>query len=71
MSISVRFACGHPRQELGEAVDAAPTCPICGERRVSHVQAPPPRFRGAVRGPCVVSDRGSASPVRGNGDDAF
>ena len=54
MSIIVRFACGHAGQELGESADAAPTCPVCGERRVSHVQAPPPRFRGAVRGPCAV-----------------
>ena len=68
MSIIVRFACGHAGQELGEVVDAAPTCPICGERRVSHVQAPPPRFRGAVRGPCAVTDREHAYSSKGNGD---
>ena len=47
--ISVTFACAH-RFDL-ELSDMAPECPTCGERRVSRVTAPAPRFTGWVTGP--------------------
>ena len=40
--ITVTFACGHS-QQVNENVTEAPMC-RCGERRVSRVKAPAPRF---------------------------
>lgn len=47
--ISLRFACGHAF-DLDDAT-SAPVCPTCGERRVSRVTAPAPRFTGFCSGP--------------------
>ena len=56
MSITIRFACGHAAT-LEHPGDAVPICG-CGETRVQHVTARPPRFRGACTGPhadpCVL-----------------
>lgn len=49
LSIPITFACGHTATVL-ITQQAAPVCP-CGESRVRSVQARPPRFVGAVRGP--------------------
>lgn len=46
--ITIIFACGHTT-DVDDPV-APPIC-ACGERRISHVKAPPPRFVGACRGP--------------------
>ncbi len=50
--IEVSFACGH-RLDMETAGGAPPICPQCSERRVAHVKAPAPRFRGIVTGPCA------------------
>lgn len=47
--IRVRFVCGH-QQEVKDTISAAPIC-ACGERRIAHVDAPPPHFVGTVTGP--------------------
>lgn len=49
--IRVRMACGHPL-EWDETQPAPPVC-ACGDRRVSRVTAPAPRFVGVARGPSV------------------
>lgn len=49
--IAVTFACGHAGTTDGESV---PTCPTCDERRIRRVQARPPRFVGACRGPVAT-----------------
>ena len=49
MSITIRFACGH-QAELTDHTVGTPQCG-CGERRVQHVAARAPRFRGACTGP--------------------
>ena len=51
--IAVRFACGH-EIKIGENGNSTPVCP-CGEKRVSSVQARPPSFSGACRGPYAVT----------------
>lgn len=54
--IRIRFACGHTRLLGSDAGEVSVECETCGERRVSSVTAPPPRFRGvncAVEGPHV------------------
>lgn len=48
--IYVRFACGH-RFSIDPSVNAQPTCPACGETRVSRTTAPAPRFSGYCQGP--------------------
>ena len=54
--ITVTFGCGHQaRLESGGL--SAPTCPICGHRRIARTVAPPPRFRGACSGPCAETVR--------------
>jgi len=45
--MTVTFACGHTATV--ESTDT-PVC-HCGERRVSRVDAPPPRFHGVATGP--------------------
>lgn len=62
MSITIRFACGHGFS-LEPTSDVAPVCPTCGERRVSRVDAPAPRFTGWVTGPSAESAPLPAVPV--------
>lgn len=50
--IRVTFACGHT-VELPPTANKA-VCP-CGETRHTRVTAPPPRFRGTVRGPTATT----------------
>lgn len=50
MAIHVTFRCGH-EQAMGPNLPSAPTCQTCGERQIRRVKAPPPSFRGTVRGP--------------------
>jgi hypothetical protein len=52
-SIDIRFACGH-RMSLGRDADTSSVRCECGERRVSYVAAPPPRFTGTADGPHVT-----------------
>jgi hypothetical protein len=52
MAIVVTMACGCRVESDGIA---APVCATHHETRVQHVQARPPKFRGAVRGPCAVA----------------
>ena len=49
----VVFACGH---RVTFTDGDRPTCSTCGESRIATTTAPPPRFQGAVRGPCAVKD---------------
>ena len=60
MSVRITFACGHGQawQDGG-----APICATCGERRVSRVKAPAPRFRGVCVGPSATRDALAAVPV--------
>ena len=60
--ITVSFPCPHASVEWDEGTGGTPQCPICGERRVSRVQAPAPRFRGC-RGPSADGERLTAIPV--------
>jgi hypothetical protein len=60
--IRVRFACGHTVQ--GDERMTQAECRQCGETRVSHVTAPPPRFSGVVLGPCAQFENLPAVPVR-------
>lgn len=56
MSITIRFACGHPVLTV-EDIGQAPSCAACGERRVQSVVTDrAPRFRGSVTGPCASFD---------------
>lgn len=47
--ITIVFACGHRLDWADEKTQ--PVCPECGDRRVSRVTAPPPRFRGVGSSP--------------------
>ncbi len=47
--ITLVYRCGH-KQEVSDDFET-PICPICGERQVGRVTAPPPRFRGVATGP--------------------
>lgn len=58
--ITVRFACGHLFEVDGSA---APTCPMCGEHRVSRVTAPAPRFTGWCSGPSADSKPLTGVPI--------
>lgn len=51
--IRLTFACGHS-QPWNDGDGAI--CRTCGERRVSHTQAPAPRFRGVCVGPSATRD---------------
>ena len=62
MGIKVQFACGHTLTSPDDMTHAQ--CPACGERRVSRVTAPAPRFRGLVDGPCATFEVLPAVPVR-------
>ena len=59
--IRITFACGH--RLMQDAIEV-PLCPVCGERRVASVKAPPPRFRGMVLGPCAEYVELPAKPVK-------
>ena len=61
--IQVSFPCGHARITIGDAAETVPICPVCGERRVRHVTAPPPRFRGLCQGPGARPEDLAAAPV--------
>ncbi len=50
--VTVRFACEH-ELKVGDNPAATPQC-SCGEKRVTRVHAPPPRFSGACSGPYAV-----------------
>lgn len=45
--ISVYFSCGHP-PTMWQDGDGDPRCPLCGDRKIARVSAPPPRITGAV-----------------------
>ena len=49
--VIVTLACGCKVESDGLT---APQCAEHHESRVQHVTARPPRFRGAVTGPCAV-----------------
>lgn len=59
--IRLTFACGH-RFTLDDA-NTAPICPACGERRVSLVTAPAPRFSGFCQGPSADAQALAAIPI--------
>lgn len=46
---TITFACGH-HTTIGDNPSGPPVC-ACGERRIQHVKARPPRFTGACSGP--------------------
>jgi hypothetical protein len=62
----VLFGCGH-LVNLDADRTQVPSCPRCGERRVSRVvDVPPPRFTGHVTGPCATTkDLGPAPAPTG------
>lgn len=60
--ITLSMACGHTLT-VPHDIDAAPMCPTCGERRVQHVTARAPRFRGVAQGPHVTYESLPAIPV--------
>ena len=50
--MTVTFACGHQvTWDGGEA----PRCATCGERRIAHTNAPPPRITGTCESPLKVT----------------
>lgn len=59
--MTITFACGH-RVTLGTVGDTPPVCE-CGERQISTVKAPAPRFTGACQGPLAVTVSLPAVPV--------
>lgn len=59
--ITVTYACGHTANVSAKG-DVPPICE-CGERRVSRVKAPAPRFRGVCQGPSAVTVDLPAMPV--------
>lgn len=59
--IVATMACGH-RVKITDGI-AVPNCPKCQETRVARVSAPPPKFRGFVRGPCATFEDLPAKPV--------
>lgn len=50
MAIDLTFVCGHTAKAL-TGNETTPSCPECGERVISRVNAPPPVFSGHARGP--------------------
>lgn len=48
--MTVRFACGHQMPVKGDVEQKDLRC-VCGETRVSRVDAPPPRVRGTCTSP--------------------
>lgn len=60
--ITIRFACGHGFT-IDASVSAAPVCPTCGERRVSRVLAPAPKFTGFCSGPSAESKALEGTPI--------
>ena len=61
--ITLRFACRHRITFTDTDQPSAPVCPTCGERRVSHVTAPAPRFSGMAGGPCATGHPVSSRPM--------
>lgn len=49
--MTITFKCGHVLTV--DDVTEAPECQACGERQISNVTAPAPKFRGACSGPLV------------------
>jgi len=60
--IRLTFACGHAFS-IDAAVSDAPLCPACGERRVSRVTAPPPKFVGCCQGPSAEQKALEGLPI--------
>lgn len=60
MSVRLTFACGHG-QAWSDGQE--PRCEQCGERRVSRVTAPAPRFRGVCTGPSATREDLGPVPV--------
>ena len=61
--MTVTFACGHTTiLDDTRATDDAAICG-CGERRVTHVAARAPRFRGSCTGPYAEACSLEARPV--------
>lgn len=50
--MTIWFTCGHAL-DLDDVAEP-PVCPQCGERQITNVKAPAPRFTGACSGPVVV-----------------
>jgi hypothetical protein len=65
--ITVTFTCGH---QVALSGDEMPVC-ACGCDKIAHVNAPPPKFRGYVRGPHATYEELPAKPLvlgdKGNG----
>jgi DNA-directed RNA polymerase subunit RPC12/RpoP len=59
--ITLSMACGHT-VKIGDG-DGPVACPECGERRVSHVKARAPKFRGVVLGPYAQFESLTGVPV--------
>lgn len=51
--MTITFACGH-KATVSREISDRPRCPQCAETRISHVDAPPPTFRGVATGPLCV-----------------
>lgn len=60
--ITIRFACGHGFT-LASDPQSAPTCPTCGETRISRTTAPAPRFTGLCSGPTAETRALAAIPI--------
>ncbi len=64
MSITVRFACDHSQPVARvDTGTAPPICRVCGERRIRHVDAPPPNVRGRCTGPSARPEALEALPI--------
>jgi len=62
--ITAKLACGHGDIQIDPGSENRPVCPMCGERRVRHVIAPPPKFSGLAKGPHAIG--GSTDPIATN-----
>lgn len=60
--ITIIFACGH-RFTLSSDPQSAPSCPTCGETRISRTAAPLPRFTGLCSGPYADTQPLAAIPI--------
>lgn len=60
MSVPVMFGCGHWVALSGNEI--IPRC-HCGNEHIEHIDAPAPKFRGHVQGPCAHYEELPAKPV--------
>ena len=51
--MTITFACQCAPLTVSDVGDTPPVC-RCGERRISDVKAPAPRFRGVCQGPSAT-----------------